>query len=473
MKKYYSTLLALLLTISMFAQWVQVGNTFVGDVNQDDFGSDVDMSNDGNRVVVSASLSIFSNEDIPYTKIYQNHNGAWEQLGSNIVESNINFGDGFDVRVSISGEGNRVIIGNSRHLDSNGRVRMYEYDGSNWIQLGSDITGQEFAEFGNSIALNNIGNRFVVGERKFNFSEGRVRVYELNGNNLVQLGQSLLGSNNEFLGREVAINGDGTKIATVSSNGGMTKIFELNGNTWEQVGSTLSIGNQGSSSEVALNGDGNLVVICNPSENINGTFSGACKVYSFINNDWEQLGSDIIGDGENYALGIDLDLNQAGDILGVSSTEGTQSSGFIRVFQFNNGSWDVIDEDINGTQVTYLYKAAVALNSSGNRIVTSSLIDSGYVEVYENQNILQVNEFDSSNIKIFPNPATATVNINGLKDLQVSRITLTDVLGRTVLERKETVNANISISVNNLTAGLYFVNIETEQGTIVKQLMVE
>lgn len=54
-------------------------------------------------------------------------------------------GDEFGYSVSLSNDESRVAIGASRN-DQNGsnsgHVRLYEYDGTNWVQLGDDIDGE-------------------------------------------------------------------------------------------------------------------------------------------------------------------------------------------------------------------------------------------------------------------------------------------------------------------------------------------
>ncbi|MDB4018889.1 hypothetical protein N9453_03430, partial [Aquiluna sp.] len=76
-------------------------------------------------------------------------------------------GDNSGHSVSLSSDGTRLAIGD-RFNDANGgdsgRVRIYGWDGSDWVQLGSDIDGEAADDSsGYSVSLSSDGNRVAVG----------------------------------------------------------------------------------------------------------------------------------------------------------------------------------------------------------------------------------------------------------------------------------------------------------------------
>jgi hypothetical protein len=461
----------------MGAGWEYCGR----DADFDRLGSDLDISNAGLRIVLSASLNMQSTTIIPYTKIFENINGDWVQIGNNITGTADNGGDGNALRNSISGDGSRILIGHGLYAsNASGIVRLFEFNGSDYVQLGSDLLGEEFSEFGDDVELSKNGNRFVVGEKSFGFADGRVRVYEYNGSSLVQVGQSLIeGGDVNFFGTEVAINDNGTRIATVASvgptGGGETKVYELNGNTWQQIGNTLNGEGQGGVTEVDFNGSGQRMAI----GNFTGFSRGVCRVYDFVNGIWEQVGTDFVGDEENDSLAASIDLSQSGDIIAITAPGGGElNEGYVRIYKYENNNWEQVEDNILGIPNSF-FGADVAINTIGDKIVTSTTIagitmpGAGRIEVYQNENILAINNSDTNNFLIYPNPATSIVNINGLKNLHVERIALIHVTGRIVFETKESLGTEVRISVKNLTSGLYFVNIQHESGTVFKQLIVE
>ena len=68
---------------------------------------------------------------------------GWTQLGSDIDGEAA--GDLSGYSVSLDSDGDRVAIGapeNDGNGTSAGHVRIYEYSGGSWSQLGSDIDGE-------------------------------------------------------------------------------------------------------------------------------------------------------------------------------------------------------------------------------------------------------------------------------------------------------------------------------------------
>ena len=69
----------------------------------------------------------------------------------------------------MNSDGDRVAIGavgNDGNGSGSGHVRVYEYSGGSWSQLGSDIDGEAASDqSGNSVSLNSDGDRVAIGAR--------------------------------------------------------------------------------------------------------------------------------------------------------------------------------------------------------------------------------------------------------------------------------------------------------------------
>ena len=150
--------------------------------------------------------------------------------------------------------GNRVAIGaflNDFNGFNSGAVRIYEWDGISWNKLGSDIYGQSSEErFGKSLSLNHNGDRIVVGafvNDYIGYNSGAVRVYEWDGFLWNQIGQDIYGeAEGDLFGDDVSINSNGNKIivgAPRNDNNGIwsghVKSYSFNGNTWSQNGQSV------------------------------------------------------------------------------------------------------------------------------------------------------------------------------------------------------------------------------------------
>jgi len=120
-----------------------------------------------------------------------------------------------------------------------------------------------------------------------------------------------------------------------------------------------------------------------------------------LNYTWTQIGSDINGTGVGDQTGYRVDLNDAGDIVAMTSpfnTDGGADSGEIRVFERSGNSWIQVGSDIEGAPGEYPINSgnglhSVALNGAGDVIATgwpgndefgAGNNDSGQVRVYKN-----------------------------------------------------------------------------------------
>ena len=89
---------------------------------------------------------------------------------------------------------------------------------------------------------------------------------------------------------------------------------------------------------------------------------------------------------------------------------------------------------------------------------------------------LSTEEFISldNEITIYPNPSNGNITIKN-SGIALTEIAITDINGRKVFMQnlsKITTNKNLDLS-SKLSAGLYFMTISTENGSIVKKLIIE
>lgn len=126
-----------------------------------------------------------------------------------------------------------------------GSVRVYfrEVGDSVWARKGSDLDGlSRDEEFGFAVALDATGDRLVVGVRSADTDgledNGAARVYDFNGIDWVQLGDTLGGYDDfDYLGESVAISGDGTIVAAGCLFGEYARIWILeDDSTWTGFG---------------------------------------------------------------------------------------------------------------------------------------------------------------------------------------------------------------------------------------------
>ena len=168
-------------------QWVSIGN-FGGEAYYDRFGSDVDMSEDGTRIIVGAKANDNNGSNSGASQVfeYDASTSTWNQLGQNVHGAGTS--DKLGESVAISGDGRRIAISSPKSDENgvlnSGKVALYQYsetDGA-WVPFGSEIYGEgidsRLGEGNGSIALDRNGQHLVVGSNRGNYYAGRSRVFE-------------------------------------------------------------------------------------------------------------------------------------------------------------------------------------------------------------------------------------------------------------------------------------------------------
>jgi len=184
--------------------WLQMGNDLDGDTAVDNFGKSVCLSSDGTILAIGAYRNDGNGNDAGHVKVYEYNGSNWIQLGNNIEGEAA--GDNSGISVSLNSDGKIVAIGalyNDGSATNSGHVRIFEYSGGNWIQMGSDIDGEGWNNnSGRSVSLSSDGSIVAIGaitndgnSGNSNDDRGHVRIYEYSGGNWIQVGNDIDGEN--------------------------------------------------------------------------------------------------------------------------------------------------------------------------------------------------------------------------------------------------------------------------------------
>ncbi|MCG2611582.1 T9SS type A sorting domain-containing protein [Flavobacterium sp. SM15] len=116
----------------------------------------------------------------------------------------------------------------------------------------------------------------------------------------------------------------------------------------------------------------------------------------------------------------------------------------------------------------------VSSTPTTNAASTDAMFDSLVTTAVATEALLGVNQLATINSKkfnIFPNPANNFVTVSNDDNVAINKVTLTDINGRTV----KTVDANgvsqTQINISELNAGVYFLNIDTNEGSATKKII--
>ena len=177
------------------SSWEQKGEDIDGEAPDDQSGFVVDMP-DSNTVAIGARLNDDNGTDAGHVRIYHWIDNEWTQKGPDIDGEAAGDNSGWSLSMC---DANTVAIGarsNNGGATSSGHVRVYTWDGTAWIQQGTDIDGEMANDdFGYSVSLSD-PNTLAVGARSSNgngSSSGHASVYRFNGTDWIQKGINIIG----------------------------------------------------------------------------------------------------------------------------------------------------------------------------------------------------------------------------------------------------------------------------------------
>ena len=204
------------------AQFLQMGADIDGEAGDDRFGAAVALDLDGSRLVVGGTFNGGNGPASGHVRVFDWNGTSWNQVGVDINGEAA--GDESGEAVAISGDGSRIVIGSLKNAAvgvDGGHARVYEWDGANWNQLGVDLDAEGAGDqFGVSVSISADGSRIAIGGNGndlitgVNTNYGHVRVFDWDGANWNLVGAEIIGeSPGDASGGAVSLSSDGTRVA--------------------------------------------------------------------------------------------------------------------------------------------------------------------------------------------------------------------------------------------------------------------
>jgi len=271
--------------------WTQQGNKLVGTgaVGAANQGGSVSLSADGNTAVVGGGGD---NGNTGAVWVFTRNGGIWTQQGSKLVGAGATRPAQQGASVSLSADGNTVILGGHEDDDNVGAVWVFTRSGGIWSQQGNKLVGTGAlgrSLQGLAVSLSADGNTAIVGGRRDNLEAGAAWVFTRNAGIWTQQGSKLVGTGAigavaAQQGISVSLSGDGN-TAIMGGNGddgavGAAWVFTRSGGVWSQQSSKLvGTGATGAAQQgisVAQSADGNTALVGGYGDN---GLMGAAWVY--------------------------------------------------------------------------------------------------------------------------------------------------------------------------------------------------
>ena len=240
------------------------------------------------------------------------------QVGDDIIgKTDENSGWSVALAKNLNGQPQMLAVGGpsvTKGGIESGTVRVYKLVNNNWVQKGSELIGSNIDDqFGYSLSMPDI-NTLAIGIPGSDLKSvdcGEVKIYKWDGSDWI-FNSSIFGSDS-FDNFGFAISMPSKNVIAVSSPNnhgtgpeekwtqmGQVKIFKLNQTAWEQIGNNLNGSNQGASLTTDKNGESGKAYSFNNSHisvahsnllNFTDSFSISLWVFStnYITNDWQEF----------------------------------------------------------------------------------------------------------------------------------------------------------------------------------------
>ena len=212
------------------------------------FGYSVSISGDGLTAIIGAYLeNEGATSDCGAAYVFTKSGSTWSQQ-VRLLADTLGNSNQFGISVSISDDGNTAVVG-SRYEANTGVAYVFTRSDSTWSQQAkiqaSDIEASD--DFGQSVSISNDGNTVIVGsplEDTGGSSAGAAYIFTRSESTWsqqakVQASDAEAGDN---FGQSVGISGDGLRVVvgaynedTGASNAGAAYVFTKSGSTWSQA----------------------------------------------------------------------------------------------------------------------------------------------------------------------------------------------------------------------------------------------
>jgi hypothetical protein len=367
----------------------------------------VSLSADENTVAIGAYGNDDAGLNAGHCRIFHYDGSSWNQLGSDIDGEAAD--DLSGVSVNLSADGNTVAIG-ARTNDGGGtdagHVRVYNWDGDSWNQVGDDIDGESAEDqSGISVSLSADGNIVAIGaylNDGAGIEAGHTRIYSWDGSSWNQLGTDIDGEDaGDRSGFSVSLSDDGNTVAIGAYlnddsglNSGQCRIFNWDGSSWNQIGTDIDgeAANDLSGLSVSLSADGNTVAIGASGNDGAAPDAGHCRIYNWDGSSWNQLGIDIDGESSSDKSGYSVSLSADGNSVAIGAYNNDDAgldAGHCRIYNWDGGSWNQVDVDIDGEAADDYSGFSVSISANGTKVAIGAYfndggaMNAGHCRVYE------------------------------------------------------------------------------------------
>ena len=358
-------------TVDTYASYIEIQKLLASDSeNFSKFGNAVSISGDGKTMVVSAPTEDTSpNSDNGAVYVFTRSGTSWVEQAK-LIASDANSMRLFGTSISISEDGNTIVVGTPRfdfyfNVYDGGVAYIFTRSGTTWTEqaklIANDMTVYDY--FGESVSISGNGNTVIVGAynknaNMFSQNTGVAYIFTRSGSTWTEQ-EKLVASDPEwydYFGKAVAISADGSTAFIQAANedtspnndNGAVYVFTNSGTSWTEQAKLLAsdaasyenFGNSISASE-----EGNTVVIGSMYKTTTpNDQNGAVYVFTRSGSTWNEEAKLIASDTESYErFGSSVSISADGDTIVVGAdaenTAPSYGNGAAYIFTRSSSTW--------------------------------------------------------------------------------------------------------------------------------------
>lgn len=367
-----------------------------------------------------------------------------------------------------------------------GMVRIYDWDGTDYIQRGGDLLGMASSDlFGHTLSMPD-SLTVAVGARLHDLpatDAGMAQVFRWNGLAWVQKGAALKGSNAKDLFGFAVSMPDSNTLAVgaygADSSAGMAQVYEWDGTAWQTKGAEIQGGAAQDYCGFSVDmPDPQTIAVGAPGNDGGGIESGQVRVFGWNGSSWVQRGANIDGAASGNESGAVVMMPNANTLAIGASKSGVPdtNAGEVRVFRWDGQSWFQEGSPIRGMAADDELGQDLAMPDSVHLVTGAPFddqqgSDAGQVTAYYFDYTVGLSDLNlSASFQIFPQPVQK--GLLHLHNLQAgSSLRLLDAQGR-VLARRRADRAQLEWRLPPLAAGRYLLEVQDEGTRQVQPLLI-
>ena len=470
-----------------WSQWIQQGSKLIPDgvIGSTIYhGYSVALSADGNTAIVGG---IGDNANAGAVWVYTRSGGVWT-LEAKLIGMGATGSASQGFSVALSADGNTAIVGGIGDNTNAGAAWVFTRSGGVWNQQGNKLVGIGAvgnAQQGVAVSLSADGNTLLVGGNRDNNFAGAVWVFTRSGNVWSQQGNKLVVTNaigSSRFGISVDLSSDGNTAIigghTDNANAGAAWIFTRSDTSWTsqtKLTGSGAIGNARFGRSVSISSDGNTAIVGGYEDD---AAMGAVWVYTRSGGSWTQQGNKLVGTGAtgNASQGFSISLSADGNTALIGGIDDNGFAGATWVFTRSGEVWSQLGNKLIGSDAVGNANqgGAVAIALDGNTIIVGGIADNtnkgaAWVFVPGTTSIEQTSNETPSRFLLeqnYPNPFNPSTKISfKIVETGFTSLKVYDVLGNevTTLVHQELQSGSYQFDFNakELTSGIYFYKLQT------------